>query len=252
MIPTYSTDFVIFGGGIAGLWLLNRLRSEGYQAVLLESRSLGSGQTCASQGIIHGGLKYALSGSIGGATKAIAQMPDRWRRCLAGTGDVDLRGTRLLSEHYYMWSESGLRSKLKTYLGSKSLRGSVEAVNADDYPVFFKQSSVDGILYRLPDFVIDTQSLLAALASRQRDCLFKIEADSASFDRDASGGVDSVSLLRGNQALSGHFGNLWSRPWSPGSSYVPRPAGPTIQTIPTPTCSPSPRSAGRPPKRLSR
>ena len=47
MTPSYSTDIVIFGGGIAGLWLLNRLRTEGYQAILLESRELGGGQTFA-------------------------------------------------------------------------------------------------------------------------------------------------------------------------------------------------------------
>ena len=34
MTLRYSTDIVIFGGGIAGLWLLNRLHNEGYQAIL--------------------------------------------------------------------------------------------------------------------------------------------------------------------------------------------------------------------------
>ena len=33
-------DVVIFGGGIAGLWALSRLRQAGYQAVLLELDSL--------------------------------------------------------------------------------------------------------------------------------------------------------------------------------------------------------------------
>jgi len=51
MSQSYSTDIVIFGGGVAGLWLLNRLRREGYDVLLLESRTLGGGQTIASQGI---------------------------------------------------------------------------------------------------------------------------------------------------------------------------------------------------------
>ena len=88
MTSSYSTDIVIFGGGIAGLWLLNRLRDEGYQAILLETNGLGSGQTLASQGIIHGGLKYALGGNLTGAANVIASMPAHWRRCLDGTGDV--------------------------------------------------------------------------------------------------------------------------------------------------------------------
>ena len=38
-------DTVIAGGGIAGLWLLNVLRSRGYSAVLLEADRLGGAQT---------------------------------------------------------------------------------------------------------------------------------------------------------------------------------------------------------------
>ena len=87
-----SCDVAIIGGGIAGLWLLNRLVKAGYNAVLLEQTALGGDQTAASQGMIHGGIKYTLSGSITGASEAIADMPDHWRSCLAGEGDVDLRG----------------------------------------------------------------------------------------------------------------------------------------------------------------
>ena len=176
MTSSYSTDIVIFGGGIAGLWLLNRLRNEGYHAILLEAESLGNGQTIASQGIIHGGLKYALSGSVGGAANAIAGMPARWRDCLQGKSDVDLRGCELLSEDYYMWSNAGFRSKIKTFLGSKSLRGRVDAVNKADYPEFFASATVAGSLYRLPDFVINTESLIGILRDQQRDCIFSIDA----------------------------------------------------------------------------
>ena len=42
-------DIVILGGGIAGLWLLNRLRNAGYAAVLLESTALGTGQRCDAE-----------------------------------------------------------------------------------------------------------------------------------------------------------------------------------------------------------
>ena len=35
-----KTDIAIFGGGIAGLWLLNLLISRGYSAVLLEKKAL--------------------------------------------------------------------------------------------------------------------------------------------------------------------------------------------------------------------
>ncbi|NQV71082.1 MAG: FAD-dependent oxidoreductase [Pseudohongiella sp.] len=201
MTTSYSTDIVIFGGGIAGLWLLNRARDEGYQAILLETNALGGGQTLASQGIIHGGLKYALGGTLTGAANVIADMPAYWRRCLNGSGDVDLRACRVLSESYYMWSDSGLRSKLKTFLGSKSLQGRVEAVAAEKYPGFFKASTVSGSLYELPDFVVDTASLLEVLANKQRGQLFQIGADDYLFNRDSAGKIDSVTITSQGQEI---------------------------------------------------
>jgi hypothetical protein len=194
MTSSYSTDIVIFGGGIAGLWLLNRLRDQGYQAILLETGKLGSGQTLASQGIIHGGLKYALNGALSGAANIISDMPARWRSALAGEAEIDLRGCRVLSEHYYMWSDSGLRSKLKTFLGSKSLSGRVTAVEKKDYPDFFKAATVEGTLYRLPDFVVDTNSLLEVLAQKQRDWIFRVSPGSYTFERNESGLVNAISF----------------------------------------------------------
>ena len=162
---TYSTNIVILGGGIAGLWLLNRMQAEGLDPILFETKALGGKQTLASQGIIHGGLKYALKGALGEDSKNIANMPNRWRACLNGSGEVDLTGVKVLDENYYMWSDGGFRSRLKSYLGSKSLRGRVDVVSKDRYPNFFRESSAKGTLYKLPDFVIDTNSLLQKLVS---------------------------------------------------------------------------------------
>ena len=194
MTSSYSTDIVIFGGGIAGLWLLNRLRDQGYHAILLETDKLGCGQTLASQGIIHGGLKYALNGALSGAATIISDMPARWRSALAGEAEIDLRGCRVLSEHYYMWSDSGFRSKLKTFLGSKSLSGRITAVEKQEYPDFFKAATVEGTLYRLPDFVVDTNSLLEVLTKKQRDWIFRISPGSYTFERNESGLVNAVSF----------------------------------------------------------
>jgi hypothetical protein len=170
-----SVQIVIVGGGIAGLWLLNRLSREGFDVVLLEKNALGTAQTLASQGIIHGGLKYALNGVLSPASSAIADMPARWRACLAGADLVDLRGTHVLSDHYYMWSSGSVRSRLKTFLGSKALRGRIDALATEQYPAFFSEAirsgknAIKGTLYQLADFVVDTPSLLHTLAAPWRD-----------------------------------------------------------------------------------
>src|SRR5690606_22813237 len=101
-------DVAIIGGGIAGLWLINQLTGAGYDTALFESRSLGGGQTIASQGMIHGGIKYSLGGRLSNASRMLAHMPTRWRACLEGKGELDLRHTQLLSDRFYLWSPGGV------------------------------------------------------------------------------------------------------------------------------------------------
>ncbi|HAT58718.1 MAG TPA: hypothetical protein DCS79_07930, partial [Gammaproteobacteria bacterium] len=194
MNAPYCTDIVVFGGGIAGLWLLNRLRDEGYDAVLLEAEGLGAAQTLASQGIIHGGLKYSLGGSVTDAANTIAALPARWRACFDGTGEIDLSGCEVRSERYYMWSSASYRSKIKAFFGSKSLQGRVESVPRKDFPPFFAEATVDGSLYALPDFAVDTPSLLSLLRARYDESIFKIDPNGICFSRDASGHANSVTL----------------------------------------------------------
>ncbi|MDT8428659.1 MAG: FAD-dependent oxidoreductase [Pseudomonadales bacterium] len=185
---TQHAQLIILGGGIAGLWLLNRLCNAGYDTVLIEKSQLGSGQTLASQGIIHGGLKYALNGVLSPASSAIATMPARWRDCLAGTGEIDLRDCRILSPHYYLWSSSGYRSRLKTFLGSKALRGRITQLTKNEYPEFFRDAengAARGNLYQLTDFVVDTPSLLKVLSQRWQHRIFQarevqVQAESSS------------------------------------------------------------------------
>ncbi len=194
MTRKLSCDIVILGGGIAGLWLMNRLQQEGFDAVLLEKSTLGGGQTIASQGIVHGGLKYALNGALSPASSAIAEMPDHWRRCLQGEGDVDLRGCKVLAPHYYMWSGGGYRSRLKSFLGSKALRGRIDTLNSSAYPEFFQNQKIAGALYQLTDFVVDTPSLIEHLAAPHRDRIFQVDLAKMSLPTNPEGGLECIQL----------------------------------------------------------
>ena len=51
MPSVISTDVLIVGAGVAGLWLNARLRRQGFSTVLVESASLGGGQSVKSQEI---------------------------------------------------------------------------------------------------------------------------------------------------------------------------------------------------------
>lgn len=182
-----NVDIAIIGGGIAGLWMLNLAVNAGYNAVLFESDALGSGQTVASQGMIHGGVKYTLTGALSGASEAIADMPAHWQRCMTGEADVDLRGTKLLSDHFYMWSSQSAVSKVTTFLASKALRGRVDTLKKPDYPTAFKDSAFKGSLYKLVDRVIDTSSLLDILRKAQQARIFAVDKQTTILQKKSDG-----------------------------------------------------------------
>lgn len=164
-----TTEIAIVGGGVAGLWVLNLLRARGIDCRLFEASALGAGQTIASQGLIHGGVKYTLSGATTSASETIAAMPDRWRACLSGEGDIDLSETRVLSDSHYLFADGRATSRLTAFFASRALRGRVRKVTGDGLPEVFRHPAFDGVVYRLNDFVVDTASLLASLAAPHRD-----------------------------------------------------------------------------------
>ncbi len=158
-------DSVIVGGGITGLWLLNVLRARGYSAILCEAENLGGAQTLASQGIIHGGLKYALKGAPTPASEALSQAPGRWRACLAGRGEIDLGGLEPSSDRLHLFAGAGVLARLSAFLADKALRGRVERLRCGDFPEALGEAAFQGAVYRLEDFALDTTALIAHLAA---------------------------------------------------------------------------------------
>jgi hypothetical protein len=195
-------DAVIVGGGIAGIWLLNLLHSEGYSVVLLESARLGEQQTLASQGMIHGGMKYALAGRLTRASETISAMPNRWADCLAGRGAVDLRGLKPLSERYYMFADASTLGQLTGFFASRALRGRIHKLKPKQYPRPFATPAFKGVVYELQDFVLDTRRLLETLLQPVRQCAYQWRVSAA----DISVRPDGVTLTLGKTELdAGHL-----------------------------------------------
>ncbi|MBQ0754521.1 MAG: FAD-dependent oxidoreductase [Gammaproteobacteria bacterium] len=187
MTKTVKTDIAILGGGIAGLWMMNILRQRGYSCVLLETNTLGGQQTLLSQGIIHGGLKYALSGTLSNESEAIAGMPDRWRKNIAGNGDIDLKDVRVLSDTQYLWSAGSVASRFTTFFASKMLRGRIEKLPFNDYPPALKSERFKGNVYRMDDLVIDTPSLLRALIAPVAEQILRFDANQDAIEWNENG-----------------------------------------------------------------
>lgn len=185
-----DVETVIFGGGAAGLWLLDELVRRGRSALLVERHALGSGQTVASQGIIHGGLKYTLSGLLTRSAAAIREMPSVWRDCLAGRREPRLTGTRLRSPFCYLWRTDSVSSRVGMIGARFGLRVAPEAVDADNRPDVL--GDCPGTVARLDEQVIAPDTLIADLAHRHSERI--LLAQTIELELDGPGRVRTVAI----------------------------------------------------------
>jgi glycine/D-amino acid oxidase-like deaminating enzyme len=220
MRRSWSVDVVVVGAGVAGLWLLNRLRALGYTALLLEKQAIGGEQSLQSQGIIHGGLKFALSGKATAASLAIQGMPQLWENCLSGAGEIDLRAAKRLSSYQYLWSPGGIGATVASFFASKALRARVQKLAKKDYPPVFQQSSFSGVVYRLQEPVLDVASVIRVLATPLLPFIIQGEVETLNVDHQrlellvqTSDGEYQVNAKRfiatagaGNEALAAKLG----------------------------------------------
>lgn len=185
-----TIDIAIIGGGIAGLWALARLRQSGYQAILLEAKDLACMQTGASQGIIHGGTKYALTGKLTHSAQSIQKMPQRWKACLDGSGEVDLSQVSILSDHQYLWSNN-IASKLAGFFASKVMTSRMQHLSKKDFLAPFDDKGFNGEVYQLDEPVLDIKTVIESI--RQQFSKFIYQADINSIRSNSMGYVLSLT-----------------------------------------------------------
>jgi glycerol-3-phosphate dehydrogenase len=186
-------DVVIFGGGGAGMWLLDVVRRAGHRALLLESRALGFGQTISCQGIIHGGVKYSAWGLVSSSSRVLAEMPRRWRESLEGEGYPNLCGTSLRGDCCHYWGTGSLSSLLSLCGARLNLRVHLTRVRRRARPEVLRPCS--GGVFRAPEPVIDPAGFLGLLAEQNSDRILKIDAEAGlTFAQQSSGEVRAVHL----------------------------------------------------------
>lgn len=180
---------IIVGGGIAGLWLALECQSRGLACCVLEQGALGQGQTLASQGMIHGGTKYALDGVLSQAATVIGAMPNRWLHALAGQGSVNLTGVHLHRLDQLLWSTDSLKSQLVGFFASKAMASRMQRIRPDEEPGF-GDAGFRGMLYRLNEPVIDVASCLSVM-TRQLPRIFQAQVQSLIWQGDRVIGVET-------------------------------------------------------------
>jgi L-2-hydroxyglutarate oxidase LhgO len=194
-----NVDVIIFGGGIAGLWTLSRLTDQGYSALLLETEALGAGQTIKSQGIIHGGLKYALSGKLDAAVTSLQDMPMVWQQCLHGNGEIDLSDVTVLANSQHMWSANKLTGGITALFASSAMKSQVDSVPVSEWPAVLANATVSSKLYKLEEPVLDISSLLRTMAKKLQQYCIKIDVtDGFKLETDSNNNIKSVTLKTNN------------------------------------------------------
>ena len=208
-IRQVTCDTVILGGGVAALWTANVLKRAGQSVVVLTNAPLGSGQSLAAQGVIHGGLKYAVGGKLTDASEALAAMPGRWLAALRGEGPVDLRGARLLCDHQVMWSLPNVISQVVGFFGSKAVRGRSSAIRREDYPEVFDTPLYKGRLFRIDEPVVDPVSVIRELARGVEEETFLVDWNRNAVIHRGDGGISHLRLTTDDGAelelRAGHY-----------------------------------------------
>ena len=185
-------DVLILGGGASGLWLLDTLFWRGARTLLVETGRLGSGQTVAAQGIIHGGLKYTLQGALTPSAQQVREMPEHWRECQMGRRQPDLRGMRLRSPHCYLWRTDSLASRLGMMGARFGLAVTPQLLDDNDRPAVLARCR--GPVARLDEPVIAPDSMVETLFSKHRSRILKADSTGIEWELDDRQNVRAVRL----------------------------------------------------------
>ena len=180
---------IIVGGGISGLWLAAELTARNVPCCVLESGPLGQGQTLASQGMIHGGTKYALDGLLSKAASAIAGMPMRWRNALQGEGTVDLSSVELERDHQLLWSNESVAAQLVGFFASKAMRSRMQRIDPQTEPAFAR--GFNGHLYRLAEPVLKLETLIQGFIPPLTGRLFQARVERVLMQQNRIIGVET-------------------------------------------------------------
>ena len=196
-----NSNIVIVGGGVAGLWLANLCKNLNYDFILLEKNQLGSGQTIQSQGIIHGGLKYALGGKLSDSSESIRNMPAIWQACLENKGQIPLSQVKILSNNQFLWS-TGILDNMSNFFASKNLSSRVTKLSRSYYPSILQTKDFVGSVYKLEELVLDIQSVLHSLAKNVEHHLAKIDAIQVNTCLNNNKNIQHLSTIINNQKFT--------------------------------------------------
>ncbi len=198
MKSVFKVDVVLFGGGIAGLWLLNRLKNEGYSVVLLENEKIGGVQTIHSQGVIHSGFKYQNHPEI---VAKLKEMRREWTDALKGRGKVNLSKTKIAAQHQHYWTQN---AAVNADFYDNLVGDDFRKLSKNDFPTLLKHAHYTGQVFEADEIILDMPSLIRNLYGNYANFVFEI-SQKTDFCFDEKGALKSLSLENGDKIEAQFF-----------------------------------------------
>jgi hypothetical protein len=161
----------------------------------LESNAVGGGQSVASQGIIHSGLKYAFAGKINSLAQSISAMPDLWRKALKGDGAVDLSAARVNASSQHLLIPKGFMGGLVKLVTKQALGNNVHEVKPADWPEDIRATGFKGSVVFMDEPVLDAPSVIRALAEPYKDCVRRIDTPDDPFGFMERHGIEAKHII---------------------------------------------------------
>jgi len=160
-------DCMIVGAGVVGLWLRALLHAQGRSVVTVERTAAGDGQSVASQGILHRGLKYRVSPEAQRAAEELLRAQAMWNDAFSGRGPVRLSGVRFVAPHMHMWAPAGgvggFLAKATASMASLVMSSDAKRLEVSERPPAFRSAHPDTAIFEVAEQCVDPRSLMRSL-----------------------------------------------------------------------------------------
>lgn len=178
----HDCDCIIVGAGVVGLWLRALLAKKGYRVVTVEKSAAGDGQTIASQGILHRGLKYRVSPDGARAASRLQIAESMWNDALAGRGPIDLAQVNVVAERMHMWAPSGgiggMLAKATASMASLVMTADARRLASSQWPEAFHGAHHDTVIFEVVERCVDIPTLVRQLMEACQSPILRSEPSS--------------------------------------------------------------------------
>ena len=198
-MQTYHSDCIIFGGGVAGVWVNALLKESGYSTYLLEKKKIGGEQTLSSQGIIHKGMKYLLGVSTPKIAKLLVKSTNVWEAAFKGHSLVDLSQTEIYTHKQLIWGEKSLLTSFFVQGAQQIFQSQIKKIAPKDIPKWLTYQPKN--IFWLQEKVINSHSMMQNFYHHYKNQYYQYSLEEQKFFFEKKNHLIGIKLPQANIVL---------------------------------------------------